>query len=190
MSSYIKEPQRNRCVDHQFLIFLAFRLRKRRRRPNLSDGDVHRCRGSILSLLPQDSLSLLLLVESLSLDLSLILKLLEKVHVLPSNTISQFSDNSEISDSLETHNSQSSGDDNTLLLVVRVGDSLKCGETTERLLSTLGFLVYHTANTTPYHTSGGLEMVRSLSGVGVHTLLTELCVFDTVTNHCSEEKIV
>ena len=140
--------------------------------------------SSSLSLLHNKSLGLLLLIESISLDPSLIFQSLHELLMLPSNTIRQITKNSMLPNTLETQYPQSSRNDNALLFIVRVGDSLECGETADGVLATGGFVVDHAADGAPYHACGGFEVEGSAAGVGVHALIAELGVFDFVTDHC------
>ena len=138
--------------------------------------------GSSLGLTSQGSILLLLLVESGSLNLSLLLQGLQQFLVLPSNRVGQFTNDSELPDGLEAEDPHGGRYDDALHLVVWLGDSLKGGEASDGVLATGGFLVDHTADGAPYHACRGFEVVWTLARVGVHALPAELGVLDPITN--------
>ena len=104
--------------------------------------------------------------------------------MLPSDGIGQDSDHGVIALGLEAHDTKGGGNDNTHLLVIRGGDSLKGGKTRDGVLSTGRLLVDHTTDRAPDHTGGALKVERTLARVGIHALSAELGVLLAVSNHC------
>jgi len=108
--------------------------------------------GSLLGLRLEGSSGLLLLEEDFSLGTTLVLETADELLVLPSNIVGKVSHLGVLTSRLEADNTKSSGDDPTLNLVVRVGDSLEGGETSNSGLSTSRLLVNHTTDGPPNHT--------------------------------------
>ena len=104
--------------------------------------------------------------------------------MLPSDGIGQDSQNRVLANGLEAHDTKGGGDDNTHLLVIRGGDSLKGGKTRNGVLSTGRLLVDHTTDRAPDHTGGALKVEGTLARVGIHALSAELGVLFAVSNHC------
>lgn len=138
--------------------------------------------SSLLSLGLESSSGLLLLEEDFSLSTTLVLETADKLLVLPSNIVGEVTHLGVLASRLEADNTKGGRDDLTLNLVVRVGDSLEGGKTSNGSLSTMRLLVDHTTDSPPDHTGRGLEMEGTTGGVGVHALLTELSVLGLVTN--------
>jgi hypothetical protein len=140
-------------------------------------------RNSSFGLAAQGLLRLLLFVKVFGIRLTLALKTSHEFTVLPSNRVCQVSHNGKVSARLQSHDAKGSRDDDTLLLIERSRNSLKARKTLQSILSASGHVVAHTADSAPDHHSRALEMERTSAGVGVHLLLTELSILDTVTNH-------
>lgn len=143
--------------------------------------------SSLLGFGLEGSSGLLLLEEDFSLGTTLVLETADKLLVLPSNVVGKVTHLGVLASRLETDNTKSSGDDLALYLVVRVGDSLEGGETSNSGLSTSRLLVNHTTDSPPNHTGRGLEVERTTGGVGVHALLTELSILGLVTDKRSRD---
>lgn len=73
----------------------------------------------------ESDLGLLLGVVSLLLDLSLSLKLSNQISVTPSNLLGQLAQHSEVAVSAQSQGLQSRGNHHTLLLVIRLGNTLE-----------------------------------------------------------------
>lgn len=139
--------------------------------------------AGFLRLLSQRLFGLLSLIEFLGLSLSLCFQSSQQFLVLPPDAVSQNSNHGIVSALLEAHDSEGGRNDNTLLLVIRSGDSVKRRQTRESLLSTSRLLVNHTPDCAPHHQSRALEVEGALTRVGVHVLLSELSILDTVSDH-------
>ena len=92
-----------------------------RSKDSVDRGEVGRCGGLGL----EGDLGLLLGVVSLLLDLSLSLELGDEVSVTPSNLLGQLAKDGEVAVGAESQTLQGGGDHHTLLLVVRLGDTLE-----------------------------------------------------------------
>ena len=80
-------------------------------------------RGNSFAL--EGSLGLLLGVVSLFLDLSLGLQLGDQVSVAPSDLLGELAQDGEVAVSAKSQGLQGGGHNNTLLLVIRLGDTLE-----------------------------------------------------------------
>jgi len=138
--------------------------------------------ASFLGLGPESLLRLLLLVKGLALGTTLVLKRVDKFLVLPSYIVGKILHDSVVPSGLETDSAKSSGDDLTLHLVVRVGDTFERAKTSNGSLTPRGLLVNHTADGPPHHPGGRLEVKGTAAVVGVHALGAELGVLGLVAN--------
>lgn len=108
--------------------------------------------------------------------------------MLPSDRVSQYSDDGVLSARLEAHDAESGRDNKTLLLVIRSGDTLKGRQTGKSFLSTGRLLVEHSTDSAPHHKRRRLEMEGSSAGVGVHALPAELGILDAVASYCKKRE--
>jgi hypothetical protein len=117
------------------------------------------------------SLSGLGSVELGGLGLSLVFESVDEARSSPSGNSSDVLENGEVSASLHSEDLESVGADHSLLLVVRVWDTVEEAERGEGG-STTGFLVgEHSSDVLPEHTAGGKGVLESTTGVGVNSLL-------------------
>ena len=142
---------------------------------------------SFLGLGPESLLGLLLLVESLTLGTTLVLKRVNKFLVLPSNIVGKVLHDSVVPSGLKTDGTKGSGDDLALHLVIGVGDTLEGAKTSNGSLSTGSLLVNHTTDGPPDNPGRGLEVEGTTRVVGVHTLGTELGVLGLVADKGSRD---
>lgn len=143
--------------------------------------------GSLLGLLPQLLGGSPLLVEGLSLGLSLLFKVSEQLLVLPPDRVGEVPEDSEVALGLEAEDAKGSRDNLALHLVVGVGNSVEGGEASNGLLATGSFLVDHASHSSPEHLSGGLEVEGTLTGVGIHVLSAELGILHSVSHQTSAD---
>lgn len=129
--------------------------------------------------------SLLTLIESLSVSLALLLQVGNHILVLPSDLIGDAAQSGELASGLQVNDTQGTGDNHTLGLVVWWGDSLEHLQAAQSCLSTSGLVGDHTAQGTVEDTGGGAEMERSVLGVGASTLAQVAVDLDLVTEERS-----
>mmetsp|Transcript_511 Transcript_511/g.1212 ORF Transcript_511/g.1212 Transcript_511/m.1212 type:complete len:200 (-) Transcript_511:98-697(-) len=144
------------------------------------------CSG-LLSLCLKSSCSFLLLEESLRLGSALVLKTVNEFLVLPTDVVRKISKLAEVSSRLETNNTECGRDDLTLHLIIRVGNSLKSGETPNSGLSAGSLLVNHTTDGPPNNTSWRPEVEGTTFRIGVHVLRTELSILGLVADKGSRD---
>jgi len=118
------------------------------------------CRS--LSLTEDTSSGLLAGVVSGRLELSLLLKSLDNIVVLPSNLVGETSDSAVLSSWLQSENPQSLWHDNSLLEIVWWWDSLENLQAGESGLTSGGLVGDHTADDLVEDTGRGAEMERTV----------------------------
>jgi hypothetical protein len=101
--------------------------------------------SSLLGLALLDSSSLLLGIVGLLSDLALSFKLANKFGVAPSDLLGKITENSEVAVSSKAKNLQGSRNDNSLLLVIRLRDTLESGKAGKSNLSADSLVRQHTA---------------------------------------------
>ena len=143
-------------------------------------------RARFLCLSSKGRLGLLGFVKFLGVRLPLRLQATQEFLVLPADGIGEDSDDGVISSGLEAHNSEGGGNDDSLLLIVRSGDSVERRQASDSGLTACRFLVNHTADRAPDHHGGALVVERTLAWVGVHGLVAELSVLNSVADHCKK----
>lgn len=99
------------------------------------------------------------------LDLSLLLQVGDNVLVLPAKLVGDSANGAVLSAGLESQNSQGLGDDHSLLLVVRGGDTLKHLESLQSSLTSGSLVGDHTSNGLVEDSRGGSEMEGSVGSV-------------------------
>ena len=124
--------------------------------------------------------SLLLVVERSGADLSLSLELSNHSSVLPAHLLGKTSENGEFAVRLETKDSQSLRDDDSLDLVVGVGNSLDDLDSAEGVSTTDGLVWEHASDRSPENLRGSAEMEGAASGVDVASLVQESEVAELV----------
>lgn len=90
---------------------------------------------------------------------------------------------------LQPSDPKSSGDDLALLLVVRVGDTLKDFQATEGSLAAGGLVGDHATDDTEHHAGGRALVDGATLGVAVSALAQELSPFQLVPVHCKEQDV-
>ena len=95
--------------------------------------------------------------------------------------VSESSQNTESSASLQSENLESRWDDHLLLLVIWRRNSLECLETLESLLSSLSFVRSHAPDGSPEDLGGGSEVESSTAGLHVASLSQKVQILQLVT---------
>ena len=101
---------------------------------------------------------LLLLVVGIGLGLALVLELLEEVLVLPSDLVGEITEDGVVADGVEADDAEGGGDHLALDTIIWVGNTLESGKTGESVLATGRLLMAHSADRTPDHAGGRLEV--------------------------------
>lgn len=78
---------------------------------------------------------------------------------------------------LEANNAKGRRDDHAFGLVVRRRDTFEGLEPAERLFATIQFMRKHAPNNTPEDFGWSSEVVRAVTGSGVHTLAHKASIF-------------
>merc|ERR1711981_429133 len=118
----------------------------------------------------------LLLVVGRGSDLTLELKLLNNITILPSDLRGQTAENAECTSGAKTEYTEGVRDDHALSLVIRRRDTLEDLKTGKSLLTTNSLVGNHTANSAPEDLGGRSQVEGSSLGVDVATLAQERVV--------------
>jgi len=128
----------------------------------------------------QTDASLLFGMEDSTMDLTFLFESLNELAVAPSDLGSKISKTAEFASRSQTKVGQSSGDNLTLNLVVRVRHTFKDLEAVHSKSSSLGLVGNHSSDGSPEDAGGGTIVKGSSSRICVHALLKEGEVFELV----------
>lgn len=109
-------------------------------------------------------------------DLTLELKLLNNITILPSDLRGQTAENAECTSGAKTEYTEGVRDDHALSLVIRRRDTLEDLKTGKSLLTTNSLVGNHTADSAPEDLGGRSQVEGSSLGVDVATLAQERVV--------------
>jgi len=128
---------------------------------------------------------LLALVESLGLDLALLLEVGNNIVVLPADLVRDTLDGAVLAAGLELEDAKGRGDDHALHAIVRWGDTLKELDAVQGSGSTGSLVGDHTTDSTVEDAGGSAEMEGTTSGVDDATLAEESVVLHWI--RCKKE---
>ena len=157
---------RNRFNTHQLVAGL------------LKEGSGECRAGLLVGLALKGSSGLLSLVVGSSTNLSLLLKSLDGILVLPSDLVGQTTEASEVATRSESQHTESLRANHTVDLVVRGRNSLEHLQVSQGSGTTGSLVGDHSTDGSPEDLGGSTEVEGTTSGVDVASLAQEVLVLD------------